>query len=145
MALGGVTSQFHLLCVSEAPLAFTSTPGCTVKIQMDTVSPANCPTPEEVPEVHAISKDPLHYSIVSATAAQKIRGLESTIAIDPGKNKVFTAGETAPWGKWLLLKKCLSSEPENPCENSRMVIHICNTVQGVYGCVCTRMRTRACE
>lgn len=143
MALRGVTSQPHLLCVSEAPLAFISTPGCTVKILMDTVSPANCPTPEEVPEVHAISKDPLHYSIVSATAVQKIRGLESMIAIDPGKNKVFTAGETAPWGKWLLLKQeGLSSEPENPCENSRMVIRICNPS---IGCVCTCMRTHACE
>ncbi|XP_005343511.1 D-glutamate cyclase, mitochondrial [Microtus ochrogaster] len=72
----------------KAPLAFTSTPGCTVKILTDTVSPANCLTPEEVPEVHAISKDPLHYSIVSATAVQKIRGLESTIAIDPGNRGI---------------------------------------------------------
>lgn len=104
---------------------------------MDTVSPANCPTPGVVPEVHAISKDPLHYSIVSAAAVQKIRGLESAIAIDPGKNKVFMAGETAPWGTWLLLKQeDLSSEPENPRENSSMVVHICNPSAG---CVCACM------
>nr|XP_048305401.1 D-glutamate cyclase, mitochondrial isoform X3 [Myodes glareolus] len=72
----------------KAPLAFASTPGCTVKILTDTVSPANCPTPGVVPEVHAISKDPLHYSIVSAAAVQKIRGLESAIAIDPGSRGI---------------------------------------------------------
>ncbi|XP_029340223.1 D-glutamate cyclase, mitochondrial isoform X3 [Mus caroli] len=68
----------------KAPLAFASPPGCTVMVPKDTVSSASCLTPEMVPEVHAISKDPLHYSIVSAPAAQKIRELESTIAIDPG-------------------------------------------------------------
>ncbi|XP_052594742.1 D-glutamate cyclase, mitochondrial isoform X3 [Peromyscus californicus insignis] len=72
----------------KAPLAFTSTPGCTVMILKDPVSPASCQTPEMVLEVHAISKDPLHYSIVSAAAAQKIRELESTIAIDPGVLKI---------------------------------------------------------
>lgn len=61
-------------------------------ILKDTVSPASCLIPEMVPEVHAISKDPLHYSIVSAAAVQKIRKLESIIGIDPGKNEVFKAG-----------------------------------------------------
>lgn len=56
-------------------------------IPKNSVSPAICLTPEMVPEVHAISKDPLHYSIVSTSAAQKIRELESTIAIDPGKKQ----------------------------------------------------------
>ncbi|KAL6064747.1 hypothetical protein STEG23_024829, partial [Scotinomys teguina] len=72
----------------KAPLAFTSTPGCTVMIPKDTVSPASCLTPETALEVHAISKDPLHYSIVSAAAVQKIRELESTIAIDPGNRGI---------------------------------------------------------
>lgn len=72
----------------KAPLAFTSFPGCTVMVPKDTVSPASCRTPEMVLEVHAISKDPLHYSIVSAAAAQKIRELESTIAIDPGNRGI---------------------------------------------------------
>ncbi|XP_036061717.1 D-glutamate cyclase, mitochondrial isoform X2 [Onychomys torridus] len=72
----------------KAPLAFTNTPGCTVMILKDTGSSASCQTPEMVLEVHAISKDPLHYSIVSAAAAQKIRELESTIAIDPGNRGI---------------------------------------------------------
>lgn len=89
-----VASQPLLLCVAEAPLAFTSPPGCTAMIPKDTVSPASCLPPEMVPEVHAISKDPLHYSIVSAPAAQRVRELESTIAIDPGEKKGIKAGET---------------------------------------------------
>uniref|UniRef100_A0ABI7ZCS4 D-glutamate cyclase-like C-terminal domain-containing protein n=1 Tax=Felis catus TaxID=9685 RepID=A0ABI7ZCS4_FELCA len=40
--------------------------------------------PEGIPEVHPISQDPLHYSITSASAVQKIRELETIIAIDPG-------------------------------------------------------------
>ncbi|XP_031212058.1 D-glutamate cyclase, mitochondrial isoform X2 [Mastomys coucha] len=72
----------------KAPLAFTSPPGCIVMIPKDTVSPASCLPPEMVPEVHAISKDPLHYSIVSAPAAQRVRELESTIAIDPGNRGI---------------------------------------------------------
>uniref|UniRef100_A0A8C6QD54 D-glutamate cyclase n=1 Tax=Nannospalax galili TaxID=1026970 RepID=A0A8C6QD54_NANGA len=73
----------------KAPLVFTSAPGCTVMIDLkDTISPSSCLTSEMVPEVHAISKDPLHYSIVSASAVQKIRELESMIAIDPGNRGI---------------------------------------------------------
>lgn len=72
----------------KAPLAFTSPPGRTVMTPKDTVSSASHLTPEMVPEVYAISKDPLHYSIVSAPAAQKVRELESTIAVDPGNRGI---------------------------------------------------------
>lgn len=72
----------------KAPLAFTSPPGCTVMTLKDTVSSASRLTPEMAPEVYAISKDPLHYSIVSAPAAQKVRELESTIAVDPGNRGI---------------------------------------------------------
>lgn len=72
----------------KAPLAFTSAPGCPVMIPKDTVPLVSCLAPEMVPEVHAISKDPLHYSIVSASAAEKIRKLESTIAVDPGNRGI---------------------------------------------------------
>lgn len=72
----------------KAPLAFASPPGCMVMVPKDTASSASCLTPEMVPEVHAISKDPLHYSIVSAPAAQKVRELESTIAVDPGNRGI---------------------------------------------------------
>ncbi|XP_052041208.1 D-glutamate cyclase, mitochondrial isoform X2 [Apodemus sylvaticus] len=72
----------------KAPLAFTSPPGCTVMTRKDPVSYTSSLTPEMVPEVLAISKDPLHYSIVSAPAAQKVRELETTIAIDPGNRGI---------------------------------------------------------
>ncbi|XP_028923583.1 D-glutamate cyclase, mitochondrial isoform X1 [Ornithorhynchus anatinus] len=68
-------------CMS--PLAFTHSPGCMfvtdLKDKEISVSP-----PREIPEVHCISQNPLHYSIASASAVQKIRELENIIAIDPG-------------------------------------------------------------
>lgn len=77
-----------LLCVSETPLAFTSAPGCTVLTDLkDLEAPAPRLTPEGTPEVHPISQDPLHYSITSASAVQKIRELEAIIAVDPGKKQ----------------------------------------------------------
>ncbi|XP_073923424.1 D-glutamate cyclase, mitochondrial isoform X4 [Castor canadensis] len=75
--------------MAEAALAFTSMPGCTVMTHLkDSKTPASCLTPKTVPEVHHISQDPLHYSIVSAAAVQKIRKLEETIAIDPGNRGI---------------------------------------------------------
>ncbi|XP_019600676.2 D-glutamate cyclase, mitochondrial isoform X2 [Rhinolophus sinicus] len=73
----------------KTPLAFTSAPGCTVMTDLkDMASPANHLTPEGIPEVHLISQDPLHYSITSASAAQKIRELETIIAVDPGNRGI---------------------------------------------------------
>ncbi|KAF6351098.1 D-glutamate cyclase [Rhinolophus ferrumequinum] len=73
----------------KTPLAFTSAPGCTVMTDLkDMESPANRLTPEGIPEVHLISQDPLHYSITSASAAQKIRELETIIAVDPGNRGI---------------------------------------------------------
>lgn len=37
-----------------------------------------------VPQVLCLSRDPLHFSIVSAEAAQKIKTLETLIGVDPG-------------------------------------------------------------
>lgn len=53
----------------------------------DREAPAGSLAPEGIPEVHLTSQDPLHHSITSASAAQKIRELESIIAVDPGKNQ----------------------------------------------------------
>ncbi|PNJ64867.1 C14orf159 isoform 4 [Pongo abelii] len=76
-SLGAVSS-------CETPLAFASIPGCTVMTDLkDAKAPAGCLTPERIPEVHHISQDPLHYSIASVSASQKIRELESMISIDP--------------------------------------------------------------
>ncbi|XP_059544101.1 D-glutamate cyclase, mitochondrial [Myotis daubentonii] len=73
----------------QTPLAFTSAPGSTVMTDLkDLEAPAGCPTPEGIPEVHPISQDPLHYSITSASAVQKIRELEAVIAVDPGNRGI---------------------------------------------------------
>uniref|UniRef100_A0A2K5HSV2 D-glutamate cyclase, mitochondrial n=1 Tax=Colobus angolensis palliatus TaxID=336983 RepID=A0A2K5HSV2_COLAP len=75
----------------ETPLAFASIPGCTVMTDLkdtEAPAPAGCLTPERIPEVHHISQDPLHYSIVSVSASQKIRELESMIGIDPGNRGI---------------------------------------------------------
>ncbi|KAM4832602.1 LOW QUALITY PROTEIN: D-glutamate cyclase, mitochondrial [Urocitellus parryii] len=65
----------------KAPVAFTSTPECTVTTD-------SCLSPEATPEVHPVSQDPLHCSIASASTVQKIRGLEATISIDPGNRGI---------------------------------------------------------
>ncbi|XP_066130791.1 D-glutamate cyclase, mitochondrial [Saccopteryx bilineata] len=73
----------------KTPLAFASAPGCTVMTDLTgTEAPAKCLTPEGMPEVHHISQDPLHYSIASASAVQKIRELETIIGIDPGNRGI---------------------------------------------------------
>nr|KAF6499759.1 D-glutamate cyclase [Molossus molossus] len=76
----------------KTPLAFTSAPGCTVMTHLEDLkgpeAPASCLTPEGIPEVVPISQDPLHYSIASASAVQKIRELETIIGIDPGNRGV---------------------------------------------------------
>lgn len=76
--------------VLETPLAFASAPGSTVLTNlMDKETPTSCLTSEKIPEVYQISQDPLHYSIASTSAVQKIRELETIIAIDPGKRAFF--------------------------------------------------------
>lgn len=90
-------AQPHLFCVLETPLAFTSAPGCAVMTDLqDKEAPAGRLTPDKIPEVHCISQDPLHYSITSASAARKIRELETIIAIDPGKEQGFVAWRNSP-------------------------------------------------
>ncbi|XP_006754779.1 PREDICTED: UPF0317 protein C14orf159 homolog, mitochondrial [Myotis davidii] len=73
----------------QTPLAFTSAPGSTVMTDLkDLEALAGCLSPEGIPEVHPISQDPLHYSIASASAVQKIRELETVIAVDPGNRGI---------------------------------------------------------
>ncbi|NWW68360.1 GLUCM protein, partial [Ifrita kowaldi] len=69
----------------RAPLAFTHSPGCMfiTDLKNDNVRSLG-----GVPQVHCISQDPLHFSIVSAEAAQKIRTLETLIGIDPGERGI---------------------------------------------------------
>uniref|UniRef100_A0A8B9XKE4 D-glutamate cyclase n=1 Tax=Bos mutus grunniens TaxID=30521 RepID=A0A8B9XKE4_BOSMU len=59
--------------------------GCTVTTNLKgTATPTRHLTPEGIPEIHHISQDPLHYSMASAAAIQRISELEMIIAIDPG-------------------------------------------------------------
>ncbi|NXE24208.1 GLUCM protein, partial [Ardeotis kori] len=85
-----------------APLAFTHSPGCMfiTDLKNDNVTVRSS---REVPQVHCISQDPLHYSIVSAEAAQKIKTLETLIGIDPGDRGIIHLLRQDE-----LLKACLS-------------------------------------
>ncbi|XP_065451687.1 D-glutamate cyclase, mitochondrial isoform X6 [Chrysemys picta bellii] len=86
----------------KSPLAFTHSPGCMFITALKNED-APVHNSKEIPTVHCISQNPLHYSIASETAVQKIRELESLIGVDPGDRGV----------KHLccqdeLLKTCLS-------------------------------------
>ncbi|KAM9147428.1 D-glutamate cyclase, mitochondrial isoform 2-T4 [Pangshura tecta] len=86
----------------ESPLAFTHSPECMFITDLKNED-APVHNSKEIPKVHCISQNPLHYSIASETAVQKIRELESLIGVDPGDRGV----------KHLccqdeLLKTCLS-------------------------------------
>ncbi|OXB68037.1 hypothetical protein ASZ78_014722 [Callipepla squamata] len=85
-----------------SPLAFTHYSGCTFMTDLKNDS-ATLRSSREVPQVHCISKDPLHYSMVSAEAAKKIKTLESLIGTDPGDRGI---GSLLCPGE--LLKACLS-------------------------------------
>ncbi|NXQ50961.1 GLUCM protein, partial [Catharus fuscescens] len=69
----------------RAPLAFTHSPGCMF---ITDVKNDNVRSSGGVPQVHCISRDPLHFSIVSEAAAQKIKALETLIGIDPGERGI---------------------------------------------------------
>ncbi|KAM7026113.1 D-glutamate cyclase, mitochondrial isoform 3-T3 [Acridotheres tristis] len=69
----------------RAPLAFTHSPGCMF---ITDVKNDNVRSSGGVPQVHCISQDPLHFSIVSEEAAQKIKVLETLIGIDPGERGI---------------------------------------------------------
>ncbi|NWR14453.1 GLUCM protein, partial [Emberiza fucata] len=85
---------------SRAPLAFTNSPDCTfiTDLERGTVRSSG-----GAPQVHCISRDPLHFSIVSAEAAQKINTLETLIGIDPGERGI---GHLQRQGE--LLRACLA-------------------------------------
>lgn len=79
----------------RAPLAFTHSPGCMF---ITDVKNDNVRSSGGVPQVHCISQDPLHFSIVSEEAAQKIKALETLIGIDPGINKNCLPLMDVLWG-----------------------------------------------
>ncbi|XP_004174529.6 D-glutamate cyclase, mitochondrial isoform X1 [Taeniopygia guttata] len=69
----------------RTPLAFTHSRDCTFITDLEN---DNVRSLGGVPQVHCISQDPLHFSIVSAEAAQKIKTLETLIGIDPGERGI---------------------------------------------------------
>ncbi|KAF4788640.1 hypothetical protein TURU_159968 [Turdus rufiventris] len=81
----------------RAPLAFTHSPGCMF---ITDVKNDNVTSSGGVPQVHCISQDPLHFSIVSEAAAQKIKALETLIGIDPVNIRV--------WPKSLIVDNGIS-------------------------------------
>ncbi|XP_021259638.1 UPF0317 protein C14orf159 homolog, mitochondrial isoform X2 [Numida meleagris] len=86
----------------RSPLVFTHSSGC-----MFITDPKNdsvtLRSSREVQQVHCISQDPLHYSMVSAEAAKKIKALESLIGTDPGDRGIVHLLRPDE-----LLKACLS-------------------------------------
>ncbi|NWV68063.1 GLUCM protein, partial [Malurus elegans] len=84
----------------RAPLAFTHSPGCmfVTDLKNDNVRSLG-----GGPQVHCISQDPLHFSIVSAEAAQKINTLETLIGIDPGDRGIMHLQHQGE-----LLRACLA-------------------------------------
>ncbi|NWX81412.1 GLUCM protein, partial [Nothoprocta pentlandii] len=86
----------------RSPLAFTHSPGCMFITDLKN-NEVTVGSSRKVPQVHCISQDPLHYSIVSAEAAQKIRTLENLIGIDPGNRGIIHLQRQEE-----LLKSCLS-------------------------------------
>ncbi|NXU54202.1 GLUCM protein, partial [Turnix velox] len=86
----------------RTPLAFTHSPGCMFITDLKNDN-ATLRSSRGVPQVHCISQDPLHYSVVSAEAAQKIKNIEILIGTDPGNR-----GITHLLRQDELLKACLS-------------------------------------
>ncbi|XP_053126628.1 D-glutamate cyclase, mitochondrial isoform X3 [Hemicordylus capensis] len=83
-------------------LAFTHSPGCMFITDLKDEDTAVC-YDKEIPEVYCICQNPLHYSITSAAAVQKIRCLEDMIGVDPGDR-----GIKHLCSQDELLKACLS-------------------------------------
>ncbi|XP_010876953.1 D-glutamate cyclase, mitochondrial isoform X1 [Esox lucius] len=88
----------------KPPLAFSHSPGCMfLTDQEDTFVSAPTPEPEQCPLTFSISQQPLHYSVTSKAAVQRIRDLEEIIGEDPGQR-----GIRALFIQDELLRSCLS-------------------------------------
>ncbi|KAG7465782.1 hypothetical protein MATL_G00157280 [Megalops atlanticus] len=88
----------------KPPLAFTHSPGCMfVSDREETSTAAVTSDPEQCPLTFCISQRPLHYSLVSKAAVERIRTLEEIIGADPGQR-----GIRALFVRDELLKSCLS-------------------------------------
>ncbi|XP_048393723.1 D-glutamate cyclase, mitochondrial isoform X2 [Stegostoma tigrinum] len=100
----GITAS-EAVCNCNSALAFTHAPGCMfiTDLQSEQEVASDYAADAETPRVFCISQNPLHYSIVSVTAVEKFKALDSLIQQDPGNRGI----------KHLLienqlLKACLS-------------------------------------
>ncbi|XP_043930643.1 D-glutamate cyclase, mitochondrial [Protopterus annectens] len=86
----GVTGLEAVRSAKTATLAFTHSPGCmfVTDLTSEKTEGKLAVHPSEIPHVFCISKNPLHYSIASAEAIERIRGLERLIGIDPGERGI---------------------------------------------------------
>ncbi|XP_028677461.1 D-glutamate cyclase, mitochondrial-like [Erpetoichthys calabaricus] len=72
----------------KAPLAFTHTPGSVyISEAQDSQLGQFCGPPDSIQSV-CISENPLHFSLASSAAVQKIRSLEGVIITDPGNRGI---------------------------------------------------------
>uniref|UniRef100_A0A8D0C8Z1 D-glutamate cyclase, mitochondrial n=1 Tax=Salvator merianae TaxID=96440 RepID=A0A8D0C8Z1_SALMN len=82
----GVTAV-EAVCNCKCPLAFTHSPGCMFITDVKDKDPTD-DSSKEIPEVYHICENPVHYTIVSEAAVQKIRYLEDMVGEDPGDRGV---------------------------------------------------------
>ncbi|KAJ7991124.1 hypothetical protein DPEC_G00294000 [Dallia pectoralis] len=99
----GVTGQ-EAIQRCKPPLAFSHSPGCMfLTDQEDTSVSAPTAEAEQCPMTFSISQRPLHYSVASKAAVQRIRDLEEIVVEDPGQR-----GIRALFNQDELLRSCLS-------------------------------------
>ncbi|MBN3312654.1 GLUCM protein, partial [Atractosteus spatula] len=92
----------------RSPLAFTHSPGCMFLSDCEEGASAPKPSAADSPLAFRVAREPLHYSLASASAVQQIRALETLIRTDPGQRRnraLFLPDE--------LLKACLSLSHAN--------------------------------
>nr|XP_015206419.1 PREDICTED: UPF0317 protein C14orf159 homolog, mitochondrial isoform X1 [Lepisosteus oculatus]XP_015206420.1 PREDICTED: UPF0317 protein C14orf159 homolog, mitochondrial isoform X1 [Lepisosteus oculatus] len=92
----------------KSPLAFTHSPGCMFLSDCEERASAPRPSAADTPLAFRVAREPLHYSLVSASAVQRIRALETLIRTEPGQR-----GNRALFLPNELLKACLSLSHAN--------------------------------
>uniref|UniRef100_A0AAR2KEH8 D-glutamate cyclase, mitochondrial n=1 Tax=Pygocentrus nattereri TaxID=42514 RepID=A0AAR2KEH8_PYGNA len=99
----GVTGAEAVQSTKPA-LAFTHSPGCMFLTDREEATVSHqASESEECPLTFCISQNPLHYSVASKMAVQRVRAIEELIGEDPGQR-----GIQALFVQDELLKACLS-------------------------------------
>ncbi|XP_036448746.1 D-glutamate cyclase, mitochondrial isoform X2 [Colossoma macropomum] len=99
----GVTGAEAVQSTKPA-LAFTHSPGCMFLTDREEATVSHqASESEECPLTFCVSQNPLHYSVASKMAVQRVRAIEELIGEDPGQR-----GIRALFVQDELLKACLS-------------------------------------